>query len=65
MGRSIGIEKAKTDKVGDWASGLIVSDEYIRCGREDVVKTQELVSAKVREALSSEEDTPDPLGSSG
>ena len=62
MGRSIGVEKAKTDKLGDWASRLTTSDEYIRCGREDVAKTQGLVAAKVKEALNTDEDTPDPFG---
>jgi hypothetical protein len=62
MGRSIGIEKAQTDKLGDWASKLTTSDEYIRCGREDVCKTQGLVASVVREALNKEVDNPDPFG---
>ena len=62
FGRAIGVDKAITDKLVDWSSKLTTSDEYIRCGREDVVKTQVLVAQVVMKALDKEDSVGDPFG---
>ena len=65
MARAVGIDKAITDKIGCWTTNTTTSDEYIRCGREQVTKAQCMVAAKVREAVQAPEKNNDIFGENG
>ena len=62
MARAIGVEKAVIDKIGCWTSMKTTSDEYIRCGRDQVTKSQGLVAEKVRVALAAKVPVDDVFG---
>ena len=64
MARALGVDKAITDKLGCWTSSQTVSDEYIRCGREQITSTQNKVAEVIRQAVLEDSPAKDLFGES-